>query len=164
MSEIKKRGRPPGFVSDNRITPEQKAKVIEALAKSGNNTIAAQHAGIDRHAITRECKRDKKFAADVLASKDAYADVLEAILDNRIKNDKDKMGAILLMFSLKANRPDKYRELSTVKHEGNIRIISGVPRPLNTTVKDIKEPVKQLSELTLDDNELYNNSIPKYNE
>lgn len=153
MSEIKKRGRPPGFISENRITPEQKAKVLEALVKSGNNTIAAQHAGIERTTITRECRRDKKFDADCLAARDAYADVLEAILDDRIKNDKDKMGAILLMFSLKANRPDKYRELSTVKHEGNIRIVSGVPRPANKqpTIKDIKEPIKQLSEPLLED-------------
>ena len=166
MIEKKKlRGRPKGSASPNRITSEQKIKVLEAIAKSGNYTVAAQHAGTTRATIWAESKRDKKFAADILSARDAYADVLEAILDSRIKNDKDKMGAILLMFSLKANRPDKYRELSTVKHEGDIRIISGVPRPVNNPIiKDIKEPVKQLLEPPSDNNELQNDNVPDDNE
>ncbi len=112
-----------------RITKEQKDKVLEALQKSGNNTIAAQHAGIDRKTITRECKRDKKFAADVLSARDSYADLLESIADKRIRDGNDKASGILLIFRLKALRPDMYRESQTVHHEGNIKIISGVPRP-----------------------------------
>ncbi len=39
-----------------------------------------------------------------------------------------------------------YRELQTVKHEGNIKIITGVPRPLDNkiSIKEIKEDNKQL--------------------
>lgn len=114
-----------------RITEEQKAKVLEALVKSGNNTIAAAHAGVERHTITAECKRDKRFATAVQIARDAYADVLEAIADRRIKDDKDKASAILLIFRLKALRPEVYRENQTIKHEGNIKIISGVPRPVS---------------------------------
>lgn len=128
-----------------RITAEQKAKVIEGITKSGNNTIAAAHAGIHRTAITRECKRDKKFSDDIQVARDAYADVLEQIADRRIRDDTDKASAILLMFRLKALRPDMYRELSTVKHEGDIKIISGIPRPLS--VKEIKDSVKLIDKL-----------------
>jgi hypothetical protein len=143
---------PGGRPAHNRITDTQKALVLEAIAKSGNYTIAAQHAGITRETIRQEAKRDKKFDIDIQSARDAYADVLEAILDKRLKNDNDKMGAILLMFALKANKPDKYRELSTVKHEGNIKIISGVPRPSNTVVKDITQASnKQLSAPVIDD-------------
>lgn len=143
---------PGGRPAHNRITEEQKAKVLEAIAKSGNYTVAAQHAGIDRNTIRVEANRDKKFGADIQSARDAYADVLEAILDKRLKNDSDKMGAILLMFALKANKPDKYRELSTVKHEGNIKIISAVPRSSNTVVKDITPSNnKQLSAPIIDD-------------
>ncbi len=77
-----------------RITEEQKAKVIEGLTKSGNNTIAAAHAGVERNCITRECKRDKKFAEAVQVARDAYADVLESIADKRIRDDTDKASAI----------------------------------------------------------------------
>ncbi len=115
----------------NRITAEQKAKVIEALHKSGNNTIAAAHAGVDRNCITRECKRDKKFARDIQVARDAYADVLESIADKRIRDDTDKASAILLMFRLKALRPNMYRDNQTIHHEGNIKIISGVPRSID---------------------------------
>ncbi len=122
----------------NRITAEQKAKIIEALYKSGNNTIAASHAGVDRNCITRECKRDKKFSHDVQVARDAYADVLESIADKRIRDDTDKASAILLMFRLKALRPTMYRDNQTIHHEGNIKIISGVPRApdKHTTGKD----------------------------
>lgn len=143
---------PGGRPAHNRITEEQKAKVLEAIAKSGNYTVAAQHAGITRVSIWAESRRDKKFAADILQARDAYGDVLEAILDQRIK-DGSKQADILLMFALKANKPDKYRELSTVKHEGNIKIISAVPRSSNTVVKDITPPDnKQLSAPVIKDN------------
>ncbi len=127
----------------DRITEEQKALVIEALHKSGNNTIAAQKAGIDRKTITRECKRDKKFAQDVLEARQSYGELLEAIADKRIKDGTDKGSAILLIFRLKSIFPEKYRETQTVKHEGNIKIITGIPRPQGTQIKGITEE-KQL--------------------
>ncbi len=127
----------------DRITEEQKALVIEALSQSGNNTIAAQKAGIDRKTITQECKRDKRFAKDVLEARQSYGELLEAIADNRIKDGTDKGSAILLIFRLKSIFPEKYRETQTVKHEGNIKIITGVPRPQGTQIKGITED-KQL--------------------
>ncbi len=112
-----------------RITTEQKNKVIDALRRSGNNTIAAAHASISTKTILRERKRDKKFDAECQAARDDYADVLESIADKRIRDDTDKASAILLMFRLKALRPDMYRDNQTVHHEGDIKIITGVPRP-----------------------------------
>ena len=114
------------------LTEEQKNKIIEALAKSGNNAIAAQYAGIDRRQILKQCKRDKQFADDVQSARDAYADYLETIMDKRIKDGKDMASATLLIFRMKALRPDIYRDVQTVKHEGNIKVISGVPRPKET--------------------------------
>lgn len=111
---------------------EQKNKAIEEYAKTGNMSKAAEAVGITRWTLWKEGKRSAAFRKLMDNAKAVYCDALEAILDGRIKNAeyaKDKASAILLIFKMKAEMPGKYREKIDHKIDGNIKIITGVPRP-----------------------------------
>lgn len=116
-----------------KITEEQKQKAIEVYAEKGNTTKAAEAIGMNRKTLQREMARSKDFKEDMETAKAIYCDGLEEILDRRIRGtdiiNLDKASALLLMFKLKAELPDKYREKVDHKIEGNIKIITGVPRP-----------------------------------
>lgn len=114
-----------------RITEEQKSKALVEYAITGNMYKAALVAGVNRMTLYRESLRDNAFKKRMENAKGQYCDQLEAILDERIKDNGkgDKASALLLMFKLKAELPDKYRDRIDHKVEGNIKIITGVPRP-----------------------------------
>jgi len=113
----------------SKLTPEVRLKAVEAYAKSGILTVAAKEAGVCRTTLWAEARRNKAFKRQLEQAKGVYTDYLEGILNERIADGKDKMSGVLLMFKLKAEMPDKYRERVDHKVEGNIKIISGVPRP-----------------------------------
>ena len=113
-----------------KITEEQKEKAIGAYTVSGNMSEAAKVALTTRRTLEREMSRCKAFSEDMKDAKAIYTDKLEKILDDRIADPaKDKASAILLMFKMKAEMPDKYRERIDHKVDSEVRIISGVPRP-----------------------------------
>ena len=119
-------------IAHNRITEEQKQVAIEAYARSGNLSIAAKAAGVSRWTLWNEGKRNAKFRKALDNSKGSYTDTLEAILDRRIVDGYekgDKASAILLMFKLKAEMPEKYREHIDHKIEGEFVFVSHIPRP-----------------------------------
>lgn len=113
----------------DRLSDIQKQQILDLMAKTGNASIAVSNARTTIPTLVTECRKDKSFAKDYHNAKETYADFLEAIMDKRIQEGNDKASAILLMFRLKALRPELYRESTTVKHEGTLKIISGVPRP-----------------------------------
>ena len=115
-----------------KLTEERKEIAIAEYAKTGNLSKAAKAAGVTRVTLWVEGKRNARFRKLLDNAKFVYTDALEAILDDRIQNardGKDKASAILLMFKMKAEMPDKYREKIDQKIDGNIKIITGVPRP-----------------------------------
>ena len=116
-----------------RITEEQKQIALENYIESGNLTDAANAAGVARWTLWQEGKRNKDFREALDFAKQTYNEQFEKLLDERIKDPsdlyKDKASALLLMFKLKAEYPDKYRERIDHKVEGNVKIITGVPRP-----------------------------------
>jgi len=115
-----------------KITEEQKEKAIDIYAQTGNMTEAAKAVGLSRRTLEREKQRSRTFKELMTNAKAIYCDSLETILDNRIRSaeyDRDKASALLLMFKMKAEMPDKYRERIDHKVESNIKIITGVPRP-----------------------------------
>jgi len=118
-----------------RLTEEQKKKAIEAYAKHGTLNKAGEVAGVSRITLWREMKRNKAFKEAMENAKQEYVEGLENLLDERIRDGDDKASAILLMFKLKAERPDKYRETISHKVDADIKVISAVPRP-----PDRKEP------------------------
>lgn len=117
-----------------KITEEQKEKAIGAYTVSGNMSVAGKAAGVSRQTLSKEMQRCKAFSDEMKNAKAAYCDNLETILYDRIKEpSKDKASAILLMFKMKAEMPDKYRERIEHKIDGDIKIITGVPRPKEGT-------------------------------
>lgn len=113
-----------------RITEEQKITAIEKYKEYGNMSLAASAINMNRKTLQREMGRSAAFKADMGDAKAAYCARLEQILDERIKSPEgDKASALLLMFKMKAEMPDKYRERIEHKVDGDIKIITGVPRP-----------------------------------
>ena len=112
-----------------KVSDEVRKKAIEAYAKSGILAVAAKEAGVCRTTLWAEAKRNKAFRDALEEAKASYCDVLEIILNKRIMDGHDKMSALLLMFKMKAEMPNKYRERIEHKVESNIKIISGIPRP-----------------------------------
>ena len=125
-----------------RITDEQKATALTEFAKCGSLEKAAKAAGVSYKTLWLEQKRNAKFKQEVDEARAQYADALELILDQRIREGvlgKDKASAILLMFRLKGLLPEVYRERMEHKVEGSIKIISGVPRPPTNPQSTSKE-------------------------
>jgi len=121
----------------NRITEEQKSKAIEEYARTGNLSLAGKAAGVSRITLWNESKRSKVFKTELENAKAIYTDALEELLDGYIRSGECKNTAHsnLIMFKIKAEMPDKYRERIDHKVEGNIKIITGVPRPTGQSVK-----------------------------
>jgi len=111
-----------------KLTPEQRQIAIETYARMGTFLDAARACGANRGNILN-CMKDKAFKAAMADAREAYADRLEGIADERIADGKDKASGILLIFRLKALRPDIYREQIQHKVDTTVKVISGVPRP-----------------------------------
>ena len=63
--------------------------------------------------------------------------IYEAELDKRALEGTSKQSDILLMFALKAEAPDKYREkVNTIPFTGNIKVELSVPRPQLMTIEN----------------------------
>jgi hypothetical protein len=97
---------------------EWRPAFIAALRNSGNIRAAAQAAGVDRHTVYRARETSPDFAAEWDSALEDAIDVLEATARQRAQASSDT----LLIFLLKAHRPDKYRETTVNKLEGNVTI------------------------------------------
>jgi len=114
------------------LTPDKRAAFLEQLFEHGNVTVAARVIGISRSSLYEARERDAAFAAEWDTAIQSYCDLLEYEADRRAMTGVEKpllyKGAIvahvqeysdaLLMFRLKALRPEKYRERAAVHHLG----------------------------------------------
>jgi hypothetical protein len=121
--------------SGRAATDEQKLRFIEALCLSANVSASAQAAGVRRRSAYRWREEDPEFAEAWTEAIETATDALELEVRRRavegvqeyvIGRDgpvKDEHGQPLmqrrysdglLMFFLKAHRPERYRERSTV--------------------------------------------------
>jgi phage terminase small subunit len=112
-------------------------RFITHLARHGNASAAAKHAGVSRNFAYQHKREDTTFAAAWADAIEQYIELLETEADRRavkglrrlkfyqgdvIKDDKGKAyeereySDTLLMFRLKALAPDKYRERTETKH------------------------------------------------
>lgn len=82
------------------------AKFLELYMATGNITLSARGSGIERTTVYRQRRSDPVFAAALESSHEAAIDMLEAEARRRAMNGSDT----LLIFMLKAARPDVYRE------------------------------------------------------
>ncbi len=119
-------------------TPKKREAFIDALAKTGNVSDAAELAGIGRRSAYDWRRDDLSFAAEWDDAIDQAADRMEREAFRRAVEGTDKpvfgslgqgMGSgevgrvkeysdTLLIFLLKAARPEKYRERAEVRHTG----------------------------------------------
>ena len=87
---------------------------LATLRSSGNIRAASQAAGIHRSVAYRHRDLDAGFAAEWQAAMDDAIDVLEDVARSRALRSSDN----LLIFLLKAHRPDLYRETSRLEMSG----------------------------------------------
>lgn len=119
---------------DTPLQPKKEthaAAVLTALAQSGNVSVACRAAGISRASFYEWQESDPEFKKAAAAAKDEATELLEAEALRRARSGIEepvfyqgkKCGAVrrysdtLLIFLLKAARPEKYRERSAVTIE-----------------------------------------------
>ncbi len=114
-------------------------KFLDGLRLHGIVTQAAIEAGIDRDTAYYERQRDPVFAAEWKEALDRGVDMLEDVAKKRAFEGSDT----LLIFLLKAHRPEVYRE-TTRNINANVQIDwNAVPADLRDAFIDGK--------ITLDD-------------
>jgi hypothetical protein len=98
----------------NRREAVWKAAFIASLRSHGNITAASMAAGINRDTAYKARERDPEFAAKWADALDQAVELLELTAHNRALVQSDT----LMIFLLKAHRPEKYRE----RYDVNINI------------------------------------------
>lgn len=110
-----------------RWTSQRRARFVKELAKSGNISAAARKAGVSRSHAYMLRSTDIDFASDWTDALETAVDSLEAEARRRAVDGVDaphfhqgsvagtvkKYSDTLLMFLLKAHRPERYRERPT---------------------------------------------------
>jgi hypothetical protein len=86
-------------------------RFLEVIRATGNVRLAADAAGVDRSTPYRRAGRDPAFARDWAAADQDAIDVLEGEARRRALAGSDA----LIMFLLKAHRPERYREALNVR-------------------------------------------------
>lgn len=90
----------------NPAKPKWHAVFLELLTGSCSVTVAARGAGIDRTTAYLHYRNNKEFARQWDDAKEAAVEILEAEAWNRARKKSDT----LMIFLLKAHKPEKYRE------------------------------------------------------
>lgn len=119
------------------LTKDWKAVFLRVLAKDANVTAAAKAAGIVRRYAYDARESDPAFAAAWDSAREEAIDALEAIAMRRARTQSDT----LMIFLLKGNRPEKYRE--TVRTE--VSGVKGSPLQVeNLTDAELERRVRSL--------------------
>ena len=91
--------------------PDWKPRFLELMAATGNVHLAAKAVGIDRSTPYQRASRDPAFARAWAQAREDAIDTLEAEGRRRALGGSDP----LLMFFLRALRPEVYRDTLTVR-------------------------------------------------
>jgi len=98
--------KPVGRRSARGAKPAWAPRFLELLRQTANVRLSADGAGIDRGTAYHRRQRDADFAAAWAQAEADAVDVLEAEARRRALSVSDN----LLMFLLKAHRPERFRE------------------------------------------------------
>ena len=101
-----------------RKKADWKRTFLTALTEQGNVRSACLVAGVTRQAAYKQRSQNADFAKAWDDALDDACDTLEQVAWQRATETSD----VLLMFLLKAHRPDKYRENSRVEHAGEAKL------------------------------------------
>ena len=107
-----------------KVTPQKKKAFLESLSSCGNVTLAARESGITRQEWYRERADDEKFAATWEGAVQLGVEALEdearrravdgvdepVFYQGKVSGHVRKYSDTLLIFLLKAHKPEKYRE------------------------------------------------------
>jgi hypothetical protein len=95
----------------SRYRRDWRAPFLETIRISGNVRLATNAAGVDRSTPYRRAGRDPAFAEAWAAAEQDAIDTLEGEARRRALNGSDG----LLMFLLRAHRPERYRDSIDVR-------------------------------------------------
>lgn len=115
----------------NQADTSWHARFIEILSQSCNVTLACKGAGVDRTNAYIHRKEIPDFARAWDDAIEQAVDILEAEAWQRARKQSD----VLMIFLLKAHKPEKYREKVNLHHSGKI----DVTRLSEEELKDIIE-------------------------
>lgn len=101
-----------------KYTPKRVSLIISALAEGYSVTAACQRAGIAPKTYYNWRDEHKDFAADADGAIEQGTDRLEDIARDRATRPLDGSDT-LLIFLLKARRPERYREIKELHHTGD---------------------------------------------
>lgn len=109
---------PDGTSSDKppRDSKSWKEPFLAALRNSGNVRASCNAAKVSRIMVYKERDQSKEFADQWDEAKEEAIELLEGICRQRAMNNSD----VLMMFLLKAHRPDVYRERTDVNLKGRL--------------------------------------------
>jgi DNA-directed RNA polymerase specialized sigma24 family protein len=123
--------------------PDWKPRFLEIIRATGNVRLAASAAGIDRSTPYRRAQRDPVFARDWAAAEQDAIDALEAEARRRALASSDQ----LLMFLLRAHRPERYRETLDLHVEFRAeaeRIAAKVGKPVEEVLALVERRVHEM--------------------
>ena len=100
-------------------TQQHKKKFLEGFLFAGTITAGCEYAGVNRTTFYRWLESCPAFVEEYEKAKEAVTDNLEREAIRRAYNGSDT----LLIFLLKGNKPDKYREKTQTEHIGTGEII-----------------------------------------
>lgn len=132
----------------SQITHEKKRQFLEQWPIYCVNTDTTKAIGISKDVIYQWTAKDEIFNKAFKLLKKRVDNIrlqrYEAELDKRVLDTPSKQSDILLMFGLKAMHPDKYREkaVSETKLTGNITVKMALPRPGETPLIEVEEPIE----------------------
>lgn len=123
-------------------TDDARAIILQTLSMGSSVGLASEKAGISRFAYYKWCNQDKEFAAEVKAAIDRGSDRFEDAARGRAIDGVDKAlvsgGEIigyeknysdgLMMFMLKARRPETYRDNATIDLNQNVSFVGAAER------------------------------------
>lgn len=96
----------------NLETPEWVARFLEVFRDTGNVRLACHATGISRPTPFAYREKDPEFARAWKDAEEDACDLLEAEARKRARATSDT----LMIFLLKAHRPEKYRDVSRIEH------------------------------------------------
>src|SRR5262245_35631544 len=136
------------------FTPEKQACFLEALAELGHVGQAAERAGITTRTAYYHRKADAAFAEaweaalgeamDTVLEPEAVRRAVQGI-DEPVYQKGDLAGYIrrysdtLLIFLLKAGKPDKYKDRKEVYHKGAVELLQKLERLSELSDEDLED-------------------------
>jgi hypothetical protein len=95
---------------------------LKVLRLTGNLTTACCRVGVQKEAVYSRMEKDQAFARAFDEACELAIEDLEAEARKRALSGSDK----LLMFLLRAHKPELYGERSTLVHDGQVRTVVSV--------------------------------------